>query len=242
MQCSRSLLSRLVLLLGLCLCATAAGGTDAAAAGAKTSRNARSGMEIQDVGVKSLDSFFSDAREIDDRLDRAQRARRQGRLGINAALGLDRSTSLEAAVTELKTRARGNLTVVMRGGVPQLAAKDVLPSDLVSAVDAVNAAAAGYAGAMKDLAGIPKRSASLVRKSRRLPKKLKSQYVDGFDPAQIPQMLKQTSALKNNVRVVKDLPRRSRHVVRGLNQDMGVLVRSFGGTWPPGGRPPGADR
>jgi len=199
-------------------------------------------MEIEDVGVKALDAFFSDAREIDERLDRAQRARRQGRLGINAALGLERSTPLETAVSELKSRARGNLTVVMRGGVPQLAAKDMLPSDLVSAVDAVNTATAGYAGALKDLAGIPKRSASMVRKSRRLPSKLKSQYVDGFDPAQIPQMLKQTSALKNNVKVVKDLPSRSRRVVRGLNRDMGMLVRSFGGTWPPGASAPRADR
>jgi len=238
----RPVFHRLVLLLGLGLFSATAGGADASAAGQKKGRHGRSGMEIHEVGVKSLDAFFADARDIDDRLDRAQKARRQGRLGINAALGLDRSTPLEAAVSELKTRARGNLDVVMRGGVPQLAGTDMLPADLVSAVDAVNAATAGYAGAMKDLAGIPKRSASMVRKSRRLPRKLKSHYVDGFDPAQIPQMLKQTSALKHNVKVVKDLPRRSRHVVRGLNRDMGLLVRAFGGTWPPAGSAGGTGR
>lgn len=227
------------LVLGLAALLVAGGSGDALAAKRKNKKRRgkpAAGLEIQQVGVQSFDDFFSDARDIDDRLDRAQKARRQGRLGINAALGLEKSTPLKTAVKELQTRSQGNLQVVMTGGVPQLTAKSMMPSDLVTAVDAVNNATTGYATAIKDLAGIPKRTASMVKKSNQLPKKLKSHYVDNFNPLEIPQMLQQTKSLKNNIKVVKDLPSRSKQVVKGLNQDMGMLVTTFGGTWPPGGK------
>ena len=198
---------RTLQLLGFLVGVGALGAPAVAEAGkGKGKGKATAGMEIQQVGVKAFDTFFADARDIDDRLDRAQKARRQGRIGINTALGLERSTSLDTAVAELKKQARGNLTVVMRGGVPQLAAKEMLPSNLVTAVDAVNSATTGYATAIKDIAGVPRKTASMVRKSKRLPKKLKSHYVDNFNPADVPKMLQQGLAIKNNVKVVKSLP------------------------------------
>lgn len=239
MPATRRPLHALSLVLGLSALLVAGGSSDALAG--KRAKKGRKGkpaaaLDIQHVGVQSIDHFFTDVRDIDDRLDRAQKARREGRLGINAALGLDRTTPLRDAVKELEARSKGNLGVAMTGGVPQLTANSMLPSDLVTAMDAVNSATTGYATAIKDLTGIPKRTASLVKKSNQLPKKLKSHYVDNFNPLEIPQMLQQTKSLKNNIKVMKDLPSRSKSVVRGLNQDMGMLVETFGGEWPPGGK------
>jgi hypothetical protein len=228
------------LVLGLAALLVAGGSQDAMAGKKKTKKKSRgkstAALDIKHVGVQSIDHFFVDVRDIDDRLDRAQKARRQGRLGINAALGLDRTTPLRDAVKELEARSKGNLSVAMTGGVPQLSANSVMPSDLVTALDAVNSATTGYATAMKDLAGVPKRTANLVKKSNQLPKKLKTHYVDNFNPLEIPQMLQQTKSLKNNLKVMKDMPSRSKKVVKGLNNDMGMLVETFGGDWPPGGK------
>jgi hypothetical protein len=219
-----------------------AGGSQDAMAGKQQQKKKRgwgkstAALDIKSVGVQSIDHFFVDVRDIDERLDRAQKARRQGRLGINAALGLDRSTALRDAVKELEVRSKGNLSIAMTGGVPQLTPNSMMPSDLVTALDAVNSATTGYATAIKDLAGVPRRTASLVKKSNQLPKKLKTHYVDNFNPLEIPQMVQQTKSLKNNLKVMKDMPRRSKKVVKGLNNDMGMLVETFGGDWPPGGK------
>lgn len=239
MPSTRRPLHALSIVLGLAALLVAGGSQDAMAAKKKSKKSrgkSAAALDIKHVGVQSLDHFFVDVKDIDDRLDRAQKARRQGRLGINAALGLDRTTPLRDAVKELEARSQGNLSVAMTGGIPQFTPNSMMPSDLVTALDAVNSATTGYATAIKDLAGVPKRTANLVKKSNQLPKKLKSHYVDNFNPLEIPQMLQQTKSLKNNIKVMKDMPSRSKKVVKGLNQDMGMLVETFGGDWPPGGK------
>ena len=225
------------LLLGFVVLSSVGGSQDAFAA-KKHNKKMRSrpaaAADIERVGVQSIDRFFGDARNIDTRLDRAQTARRKGRLGVNAALGLDKGTALKDALRELKVRGKGNLSVVMRGGVPQLKPGSMLPSDLTTAVDAVNRATSGYAAALKDLAGVPRKTASMVKKSRQLPKKLKNHYIDNFNPLEIPQLFQQTRTVKNNIKVMRDMPSRSRQVVKGLNKDIRLLVDTFGGNWQPG--------
>jgi ribosomal protein S13 len=233
MAVTRHFLSVSGLVLALAAFLTVIGSQDAMAGKKKNRGKPSASMDIKHIGVKSIDHFFADVRDIDGRLDRAQRARRTGRTGVNAALGLEKGTPLQDAVRELKTRSKGNLSVMMTGGVPQLTANSMLPSDLVTAVDAVNSATSGYAAALKDLAGIPKRTASLVKNSSRLPKKLKSHYVDDFSVLAVPQMVQQTITLKNNIKLMRDMPSRSRKVVKGLNKDLGMLVQTFGGDWPP---------
>lgn len=228
----------MVLIIGLFAVAFAAAPADAFAGGKKgKKKNGRKGVpsEIVNVGVQPIDVFFKDVKDIDHRVDRAQGARRDGRNNINTALGLKKGTPLADAVKEIQALSGGNLQVAMTSGLPMLASATAVPSNVAGAIEAVNAATAGYASAISDLAGVPKRTANLVKKAQKLPAQLKAEYSDGFNPLEIPQMLKQTKSLKDNIKLTTALPKRTKKVIKGLNKDMDMLVESFGGTWPPEG-------
>ncbi len=197
----------------------------------KRSKDVRK-LDIRETGIKTLDSFFSEAATIDKKLDKAQKERRKGRTAIASAMGLQQKASLPSAVTELKARAKGKVKLSMAGGVPQLKPKDALPSDLAAGIEAVNTALQSYAKAVKSLSGTPKAAAALVTKAQKMPEKLKQEF-SNFNPLQLPAQIRGLKALRNNLRVTASLPKRTTTVVKGINNDIKTIVESFGGTWPP---------
>ncbi len=223
---SRRLARTLALLLGVVAFAFGPS-TDAFAGGKK-----KAPQEIERTGIQSLDSFFKEAADIDNRLDRAQKARRTGRTSVATAVGVKKDASLGAALKELHTKANGNLRLAVSGGVPQLSPAGALPSDVTKGIEAVNTAMTSYVRAIDDLAGVPGRTAALVKKAQKMPEKLKAEFVP-FNPMKIPTQLKAIKIVKNNIVVTKDLPKRTKKVVKGLNSDMKTVVETFGGTWPP---------
>jgi hypothetical protein len=228
---NRALPALLALLVALLFVAPAD-----ALAGGKKKKGGKKGKhqvtEIHDVGIKSIDAYFADARNIDNRLDKAQGARRKGRVGINEALGLDAKTPLNDALKQLKQVSNGNLAVALTDGIPTLQAVGAVPDNVVGAIEAVNIATNSYVGAISQLTGVPERAASLAAGANKLPKQLKKHYSTALsNPLEIPKMIQQTKVLKDNIALTAGLPKRSRQVVQGLNQDMSLITSTFGGSW-----------
>lgn len=200
--------------------------------GKKKKKNDVSQLDIERTGIKSIDDFFSSAGSIDKKLDKAQNKRRKGRTSVATAMGLKKGASLPAATAELKAKAKGNLTLAMTDGVPQLKPKNALPSDAVAGVEAVNTALKSYVQAVGALAGTPKEAAALVKKAKQMPDKLKAEFSD-FNPLKIPEQLKALKVIKNNIKLTASLPKRSTTTIKGLNKDIKTMVEAFGGSWPP---------
>ena len=190
---------------------------------------------IQMTGLKSIDGFFGDARSIDRRLDAAQKARRDGRTSIATAMGLPKSASLGDAIAELDRKTKGKLSIVMNGAVPEITPAGMMPSDVRAGLDAVNGAMNGYVDAITNLKGVPEEAASLIKKAQDMPEKVKAEFIP-FSIVKLPDQLKAVKKVRNNIEVTLSLPRRSTKVVKGLNDDLTMIVNTFGGSWPPGAR------
>ena len=188
--------------------------------------------DIKRTGVKSADNFFASVKEIDDRLDRAERARRDGRNALAVGLGLKNGTPLKDSVREVKAQLAGKVQLGVQADQPSLAPRDNLPPTARSAVDAVNTFFTSYVGAVRDLAGTPKHAAEVVAKSRGLPQRFKAE-LQAMGPIGWIQHLDDIRTLKDNLRITAELPKRTKVVMDGLNGDLKLMVTAFGGQWPP---------
>jgi hypothetical protein len=120
---------------------------------------------VQLTGVKSLDKVFKPLKKLDKSITKAQKARRKGAASINTALGLQKGTSLQAAMKHLQREAKGKVRVTMSGGMPQLKASDALPTNIKAGVEACNTVLKSYATATKSLAKAPKQAQKLVKQA-----------------------------------------------------------------------------
>ena len=188
---------------------------------------------IEKTGLKSVDDFFGEANDIDRRLDRAVKTRRKGRSGVVHAMGAGEDFTFKQAVKELQVKSKNNLKLTISGaGVPQLTPKSALPNDVAAGIDAVNLAMESYVSTLSDLKGVPAAATKLVKKSKKMPDKLKAEF-GTFNPAKLPAQIKAVKTLKNNLQVTTSLPGRTKDVVKSLNGDLKFMVEAFGGTWPP---------
>ncbi len=188
--------------------------------------------DIKRTGVKSADNFFASVKEIDERLDRAERARREGRNALAVGLGLKNGTPLKDSVREVKAQLVGKVRLGVQADQPAVEPKDNLPPTARAAVDAVNTFFTSYVGAVRDLAGTPKHAAEVVAKSRGLPQRFKAE-LQAMGPLGWIQHLDDIRTLKDNLRITAELPKRTKVVLDGLNGDLKLVVGAFGGQWPP---------
>jgi hypothetical protein len=102
-----------------------------------------------------------------------------------------------------------------------------------TAIDAVNAALDGYMTAITEVAGLPKDAASLVKKSKKLPKKFKNE-LKNTNLSELPDVVKDLKAIKQDAKIIAELPGRSTEMSKLLVKDVKTMTKAFGLDWKPG--------
>lgn len=187
--------------------------------------------QVELTGNHSLDAVFKQLRTLDQAVTGAEKSRTSGKHNMTVAMGLPKDAKMTAVVKHLKVSGGSHLKLAVTDGVPQLKASDALPPKVKAEIEAVNSALGDYASAIKQVAHIPKESAKLVKKTKAFPDQIKKELKS--NPLEAITVLKSLGAVKDNIKVATQLPKRSVTVSKQLNADIKLIVTAFGGTWPP---------
>lgn len=206
-------------------------GADAFAKKDKDAGKGKKDTTIVMTGIEAFDEVFVHVQEIDARLNSAESALHTARTSLNSALDLKRGTPLKTAITELKERGQGQLGLAIDNkAVPKLTVSDAVPTNVQSAVDAVNLLTSSLATSITDLATLPGEVSQVVKQSKSMPARLKDEFKN-TDGAGLASMLfsfpKTSKALTGNLKVTSALPSRSERVVGRMNDIMGVVKTEF---------------
>lgn len=93
---------------------------------------------IEMTNIAEFDSVFSKAKTIQDSLTSAKTELSTARSNLNTALGAATDAPLKTALADLNTKAGGALSVAMEGARPKLTAKDAVPANVQTGIDAAN--------------------------------------------------------------------------------------------------------
>jgi hypothetical protein len=104
----------------------------------KGSGEKREHKKMEVTGIKDLDSFFGKAQGMLDKLYTAQDAIADANLNLNTALGIAEGASLGDALEELKSSAKGALTLKMEGTKPKISVKPGASPTVTNGVAALN--------------------------------------------------------------------------------------------------------
>ncbi len=182
---------------------------------------------IQTLDISSLDEIFSDASDIETKLTRARKKRKNARQNVNTILGLDPKTSFADSLTELKSRGNGKIKVAMSGSVPTLQATDAVPSDVSSAISAVNSAVQSYATMLTNLRDVPTQSKQIARKVKKLDVNDLRSEMGTFSIVEIPTRIQQVRTFKTNLEVTAGLPKKANNLVQNLGSDVQAVRDVF---------------
>jgi hypothetical protein len=199
----------------------------ALSAAAPNIAHAGSKASIESLDISSLDSVFSDASDIESQLSSAQKKRKTARKNVNEILGLDPQTSFSDSLTELKSRGSGKIEVAMSGSVPTLQATDAVPSDVSSAIDAVNSAVESYATMLTNLRDVPTESKQIARKIKKLDVADLRSEMGSFSITEIPTRIQQVRTFKTNLEVTAGLPKKANTLVQNLGTDVQAVRDVF---------------
>jgi len=188
----------LMLLAGLLLAPAADAKKDKSESAEETSLEVPDAPTIEDTGVPAFDEVFAEVRGIHDSLDEARTRLSAANSGVIMALKLPADTPLPDALSELKSKAAGNINISMSGAVPELSPADAVPEDVSTAIDAVNTAIQEVAQAQDALAALPDQTAALIEKVTAFRTQLNPTLMveSGLERSEMPRI---ASATKKNV-------------------------------------------
>src|SRR5688572_2378284 len=156
-----------------------AGGADAKE-GKNNGNKGKNQTRVERTGIAAFDDVFERVGEIDRRLDRADGQLRDGKTNLNTALGLKQGTPISDGLAELQRRAGNKLDLsIGNHAIPKLSASDAVPSDVQSAIDAVNGMTTNFSGSIEDLAALAPEIDKLVKQSAKIPSRLKDEFLKG---------------------------------------------------------------
>jgi hypothetical protein len=189
----------------------------------------KSDTAIKDTGIDLFDDVFRKVGPIDRTLSSVEGSLRSAKLNLIGALALEKGTPLKDAVAELENRAGNKISLVKKGSVPTLSVSDGVPSNVKSAVDAVNGLTKDLTSSMDDLKALPAQIDALVNQTKKFPNQLKAEFQKGNDSilALLFQLPKASSALKHNLGIVSDLPGRTTRVTDRSTEILGVVTTTF---------------
>lgn len=186
--------------------------------------------DIQLVGIDSIDSLFREAKSIDQRLDNARTALRDGKTSLNSALGLKDGTPFTDGLNDLASKAQGKLKLLSADGGLALSVSDAVPSNVQAAVDSLNNTLANYKTALLDLGNIKGDVESLVSASKALPDQIQKDFKNlGIGITELPAALR---TARDNVRIIGNMPTRVEKIGTAMKANVTAVTTAFGG---PGG-------
>lgn len=178
------------------------------------------------TGFKSLDKVLKEVADIDARIDSAEDAMAKAKRSLNVALELEKGTPLKDAIADLKVKGGDNLRVAMNGKIPKLTVADAAPTNIVTAVTAVNDMSSALVTSIEDLAGVPTDVKELSKAVNKLPDKAKKEF--SGDPIgalfKAPKLIK---SLKGNAQVTASLPGRSVDVSKRATSMVTLVGTTF---------------
>lgn len=200
---------------------------------------------IEATGIQSIDRVFDRVGEIDRLLADAESELRTGKRNLNTALELKKGTPISDGLAELQDRAEGKLGLAMDGSIPKLRTTDAVPSNVQSAVDAVNGLTANLTTSVADVQALAPEMQRLVKDAQKLPNRLREEFTKTNGAGLIDMLFKlpkASKALTQNIQVTAGLPDRSTALAARMTDILGVLQDEFpltdgGGN---GGRRPAA--
>lgn len=187
---------------------------------------------VQETGIEAFDSVFVRVGEIDAHLTSADTELKTGKKNLNDALGLQRGTPFADGLDELQKRAEGKLQLTLtKGAAPKLSPTDAVPTNVQSAVDAVNALTSNMTTSLTDLESLAPEIQGLIGETGEMPDRLMSEFSGGS--ASLLQKLfvlpKTTKALKADIDLTMGLDDRATSLTHRMTDMMNLVTTEFGG-------------
>lgn len=183
---------------------------------------------IQMTGIEAFDSVFKRVGEIDGRLAASEAELRTGKGNLNTALELKRGTPISDGIAELQDRAAGKVSLaVNKQAMPKLTVDQAVPSNVQSAVDAVNAMTVNFSTSLTELAALAPEIDGLVKETRKMPARLKDEF-DGGALDMLFTLPKVSKALTHDIDITTGLAARSTSVTTRMTDVLGVVQSEFG--------------
>ena len=188
---------------------------------------------VQTIGVQSFDQVFRKAKQIDNKLTKAERQTKRARANFNDALGLKKKSTYQAGLSELVQKAQGKVQMALQGGVPTLTIQEALPTRIKKGVDALNASCKANVNALKTIIQLPGDSQDLIQRAQKLPQRFKNEVAN--NPIKILTSVREIRTIGSNLKVIKNMPARARNLIKHIKEDMKKIVNAFNFNWRFGG-------
>ena len=188
---------------------------------------------VQTIGVQSFDQVFRKAKQIDNKLTKAERQTKRARANFNDALGLKKKSTYQAGLSELVQKAQGKVRMALQGGVPTLTIQEALPTRIKKGVDALNASCKANVNALKTIIQLPGDSQDLIQRAQKLPQRFKNEVAN--NPIKILTSVREIRTIGSNLKVIKNMPARARNLIKHIKEDMKKIVNAFNFNWRFGG-------
>jgi hypothetical protein len=208
-------------------------GDAVAAGGGKHDRDGKKGRKqdgIELTGIQSFDRVFTRVGEIDRLLSNAEAELRTGKRNLNTALELKKGTPLSDGIAELQDRAGGKLGLAMDGRIPKLETTDAVPSNVQSAVDAVNGLTGNLTTSIADMQSLAPEIERLVKDAQKLPTRLKDEFTRTNGAGLVDMLFKlpkTSKALAHDIEITAGLADRTSSLTSRMTDILGVLQHEF---------------
>lgn len=213
-----------LLMLSLALTLTAGGLSDAHA---KKKRQSSRSAPIRNIGIKSFDRVFKEARTVDNKLRDGQRRRRTARQQVARAVGLKSQARFPASLKQLQSRAKNQVRLAASGNQPRLNAASAAPSSVKSAVTAVNVAVKDYSSLLRDLVGLPADCTRLVKQISNFNTARLKRELSQLSVLNVSKRVQQVKTFRNNVRTINQMPGKASRLIQGLRADVNAVSSVF---------------
>lgn len=203
------------------------------------------GQGIVPTGITSFDPVFTRVGEIDGQIGKSEAQLRSAKANLNTALGLKQGTPITDGINELKARAGTKLGVAVNNqAVPKLTVNDAVPTNIQSAVDAVNGMTVNFSTSLVELQGLVPEITKLLGDTKSMPSRLKDEFASQGSTGLIDKLValpKTTKALNHDLAVTKGLSTRTTSLTTRMTDILSLVQTSFapsggGGRGGKGGR------
>lgn len=184
---------------------------------------------VQTIGVQSFDQVFRKAKEMDNKLTKAERQTSRARSNFNDALGLKKKSTYQAGLRELVQKAQGKVRMTLQGDVPTLTIQEALPTRIKKGVDALNASCKANVNALRTIIHLPADTQELIQRAQKLPDRFKNEVAN--NPIKLITSLKEIRTIGGNLKVIKNMPGRARALIQHIKDDMQKIVGAFNFSW-----------
>lgn len=190
------------------------------------------------TGLPAFDSVFKRVGEIDRRLSASEGQLRSGKSNLNSALDLKRGTPISDGIAELRSRAEGKVSIAVdKRAMPKLTVDEAVPSNVQSAIDAVNAMTGNFATSLVELRALAPEIDGLVKETTKMPARLKDEFTKGGGGTldKLFTLPKVSKALTHDIGITAGLADRTTSVTTRMTDVLSVVTTEFGGRAPGNG-------